>query len=231
MTRQVIIPAGGMGERLGEALPKALVPLCGIPLLVRTLSAFLPLGLADTAVVTIPAGHESSIAALLEEAFPDNHITLVPGGVERQDSVRNALAALRSDTELVAIHDAARPFVTGDAVEASFEAAARVGAATVAVPAIDTILVSDGDGYLSETPDRSTVWYCQTPQTFQVAIIREAHETALRKSFQGTDDATLVRRCGQSVKLVRGDFTNLKVTTPTDMIIAETFIEKNLVCV
>lgn len=220
-----------MGQRLGEALPKALVPLCGVPLLVRTLSAFAPLGLADSAVVTIPVGHEVTIATLLAGAFPGNHISLVPGGAERQDSVRHGLAALREDTELVAIHDAARPFVSASAVEASFAAAASVGAATVAVPAIDTILVSDGDGFLSETPDRSAVWYCQTPQTFQVAVIREAHEKARMKSFQGTDDATLVRRCGHAVKLVRGEFTNLKVTTPTDMTIAETFIEKNLVCV
>ncbi len=231
MTRQVIIPAGGMGQRLGESLPKALVPLCGVPLLLRTLSAFHPLGLAKTAVVTVPAGHESPIVTLLEAAFPGNQITLVPGGVERQDSVRNALAALRSDTALVAIHDAARPFVSAAVVEASFEAAATHGAATVAVPAIDTILVGDGEGFLSDTPDRSTVWCCQTPQTFQVAVIRAAHDTARKKSFQGTDDATLVRRCGHPVKLVPGDFTNLKVTTPTDMTIAETFIEKKLVCV
>ncbi|MCF6286221.1 MAG: 2-C-methyl-D-erythritol 4-phosphate cytidylyltransferase [Candidatus Hydrogenedentes bacterium] len=230
MNRQVVIPAGGMGKRLGESLPKALVPLCGEALLLRTLSAFATLGLADTAVIAIPDGYRDTFEGLLAGAFPGNKITLVDGGAERQDSVRNALAALHEDTEFCAIHDAARPFITAETIEVSFRAAEAHGAATVAIPAIATVLLGDAQGFLQETPDRDAVWFCQTPQTFRVDIIRAAHDEALAKEFQGTDDATLVRRCGHAVKLVHGAPTNIKVTTPTDITIAEAFIEKGFPC-
>jgi len=219
-----------MGTRLGQALPKALVPLAGRPMLVHTLAAFVPLGLADSAVIAIPEAYRRAFRELLDGAFPNNSITLVDGGAERQDSVRIALAALRAETALCAIHDAARPFVTPAMIEASFLAAEACGAATVAIRAIDTVLVGDREGFLRETPDRDTVWYCQTPQTFRVDIIRAAHAEASASGFQGTDDATLVRRCGHPVKLVPGAPSNIKVTTPADISIAETFIEKHLAC-
>lgn len=219
-----------MGSRLGETLPKALVPLCGQPLLLRTLAAFAPLDLVNTAVIAIPEAYRAAFEEALSAAFPGNAITLVDGGAERQDSVRNALAALNESTTLCAIHDAARPFVSAETVEASFQAAQTHGAATVAVTAIDTVLVGDEHGFLQETPDRATLWYCQTPQTFRVEIIRAAHHEAVSQGFHGTDDATLVRQYGHPVKLIPGTRANFKVTTPTDMTIAETFIEKNSLC-
>src|SRR5690606_16269287 len=103
-----------------------------------------------------------------------------------------------------------RPFVTPELIEASFQAAAEHGAATIAIPAIDTVMEGDGESFLVNTPDRSRVWFCQTPQTFRVAIIRAAHAEAQAGGFQGTDDATLVQRCGHPVKLVAGALTNLK---------------------
>jgi 2-C-methyl-D-erythritol 4-phosphate cytidylyltransferase len=230
VSRQLLIPAGGMGHRLGAALPKALVPLGGTPLLIRTLAAFTPSGLANTAVIAIPETHRAAFQSALDTAFPGHQMTLVDGGAERQDSVRNGLAALRPETVLCAIHDAARPFVSSAAIEAALEAADLHGAATVAIPSADTILVGDGDAFLQDTPDRSLLWACQTPQCFRVEIIRSAHEEAVARAFKGTDDATLVRRCGHSVKLVEGASTNIKVTTPADLHIAEALLEQRQVC-
>jgi len=230
MKAQVVIPAGGLGERLGRSLPKALVPVCGLPLISRTLLQFAPLGLADSAVVVIPPAHRALFAETLAETFYGGAIRLVDGGATRQDSVRLGIAALDADTEICIIHDAARPLVTSEIIQASIDGAAEYGAATVAIPSVDTILMDDGDGFLRETPDRSLLWACQTPQTFRVEVIRDAHEEALRRSFKGTDDATLVRHCGHPVKLVPGSPLNLKVTTPTDLYVAEAFIEKGTTC-
>lgn len=230
MNAQVVIPAGGMGQRLGEPLPKALVSVAGTALIVRTLVPFGTLGLAHSAIIVVPGGHRAEFESVLNHAFPGHGMTVIDGGDERQDSVRLGLAALESTTEICVIHDAARPFVSPEVIQASIDAAEQFGAATVAVPAIDTILMDDGDGFLRETPDRRLLWACQTPQTFRTDIIRGAHEEASRRGFHGTDCATLVRRCGHSVKLVPGSPHNLKVTTPTDLYVAEAFIEKGLTC-
>lgn len=221
MKTQLIIPAAGMGTRLGCALPKALVPLGGQPILALALKRLSPMRWQNPVIVVAPAAH----LGLFEEALRDlalpRPVLLIEGGERRQDSVWNALQALEPDTEIVAIHDAARPFVPLRSVEASIDAAARYGAATVAVPSVDTILQVDREDFLEHTPDRAFLWACQTPQTFQVAVIREAHRMARSQQFDGTDDATLVRRCGGRVKLVPGGAENFKITTPFDLRVAE----------
>ncbi|MBX7258622.1 MAG: 2-C-methyl-D-erythritol 4-phosphate cytidylyltransferase [Candidatus Hydrogenedentes bacterium] len=225
---QLLIPAAGMGLRLGCDGPKALIDVAGKPLLVRTLERFQPLNLLSGTVVIVPAGFEAAFEAALEKAFPRVPISLVTGGAERQISVSNGLNALGTDTEIVAIHDAARPFVSTESVAESIEAADQFGAATVAVPSIDTILVGDADSFLIDTPDRARLWACQTPQTFRVSVIREAHAAAKQADYLGTDDATLVQRTGHTVKLVRGTPLNFKVTTPEDLALARCVVEKGL---
>jgi len=216
----LVIPAAGAGTRLGCTGPKALVDIGGRPLLVRTLARFAGLGLVSEAVVVVSREHEGAIRAALSEFFPDERFRFVHGGAERQDSVRAALDALPEGVEIVAIHDAARPFVPPASVRASIEAAAECGAATVAIRAIDTILESDGGEYLEATPERKRMWACQTPQTFRVEVIRAAYAHAAREGFLGTDDASLVRRMGGRVRLVAGSVYNLKVTTPGDLSLA-----------
>lgn len=225
---QLLIPAAGMGLRLGCESPKALIDLAGQPLIVRTLERFRSLGLVDGAVIIVPEGHEPAFRSVLAEAFPSMAFGLVHGGAERQISVSNGLRALDAATEIVAIHDAARPFVSTASVAESIEAADRIGAATVAVPSIDTILVGDADAFLIDTPDRARLWGCQTPQTFRVSVIREAHAAAKEADYLGTDDATLVQRMGHTVKLVRGTPLNFKVTTPEDLALARCVVEKGL---
>lgn len=225
---QLLIPAAGMGTRLGADRPKALIELAGVPLLVRTLRRFAELDLAENCIVTIAPQARAEFEGALRAHLPASRTQLVDGGKERQDSVRNGLAALDSTTEIVVIHDAARPFVSPESIRSSVDAAAQFGAATVAIPSIDTILVSDEDAFLADTPDRKTLWACQTPQTFRVDVLRHAHEQAARAGFTGTDDASLVRRVGGKVKLVMGSPLNFKVTTPQDLALAHCVIEGGL---
>jgi 2-C-methyl-D-erythritol 4-phosphate cytidylyltransferase len=225
---QLLIPAAGSGRRLGCVDPKALVDIAGRSLLVRALERFGALGLANNAVIVVPEGFQVSFESVLRAADSSMRFNLIAGGAERQHSVENGLAALDPDTEIVIIHDAARPFVSSESISASIAAAAECGAATVAVPVVDTILVADEAAYLMDTPDRTCLWACQTPQTFRVAVIRAAHETARRQGYLGTDDATLVRRAGGTVKLVPGSPSNFKITTPMDLALARCLIEGGL---
>ncbi len=223
MNTRLLIAAAGLGERLGGRRPKALVPLMGRPLLLRTLDRFREAGLTE-GVVLVPPGWGDGFSTILA----GRGLRLVEGGTRRQDSVGHGLAALDDDAEVVVIHDAARPFVSVEAIRASIEAAVAFGAATVAIPSIDTILEGDAEGFLQSTPERSRLWACQTPQTFRVEVIREAHRRATAEGFEGTDDASLVRRMGGRVKLVMGSRHNLKITLPEDLRLAEAMVREEL---
>lgn len=227
MNVQLLIPAAGAGRRLGRG-PKALVDVAGVPLLARTLARFDGIGLLEGVVLVCPQDAVELFQAVLQRYFPGNHWQLVPGGAERQESVWNGLAALDDSTEIVVIHDAARPFVPVDAIRASIDAARQYGAASVAIPVVDTIFQADQDAWLEATPPRERLWACQTPQTFRVEVIRAAHRRARDEGRMSTDDATLVRWTGARVKLVHGAWMNFKVTTPEDFALAEIVIKEGL---
>jgi 2-C-methyl-D-erythritol 4-phosphate cytidylyltransferase len=223
---QLLIPAGGMGKRLGQDLPKALVPLGGRPLIVRTLERFRSLELLDRAVITVPQQHQNAFQNAFDRYLPDASPTILSGGPERQDSVRLGLAALAPDTEIVVIHDAARPFPPVDAIRESIRIATNTGAATVAIHCSDTILQADANQMLCDTPNRETLWACQTPQVFRKHVIVDAHEAACIEDYTCTDDASLVKWHGTSVALVPGTRSNLKITTPEDLRYAEYLLEE-----
>lgn len=228
MTTQLMIPAAGSGSRLGFSTPKALVNLADDPILVHTLRRFAELNLIDNAIILVPPEQSAQFEESLSRAFPENSIRIVEGGAERQDSVANGLNALDPSTKIVVIHDAARPFVDTAAIQASIEAAVNHGAATLAIPCIDTILQGDAEAMLVDTPDRSHLWACQTPQTFQVDIIRAAHAKAGSENILYTDDATLVRATGAPVKIVNGSTNNFKITTKEDLAYADYLIKECL---
>lgn len=225
MSARCVIVAAGLGTRMGAPVPKALIDVAGRPLLARTLERMASSHCFDAPpLVTYPAGYESAFRRCLGDSGLE--ATLIPGGAERQDSVRLALASLPPDIELVAIHDAARPFVPISSVEDSLEAAREYGAATVAIPVTDTILEADGEAFLVNTPERARLWACQTPQSFRYSVILEAHHRAAQEGFLGTDDASLVRRMGGAVKLVMGHAYNIKITRPEDLIWARAIVEE-----
>ncbi|HPO16003.1 MAG TPA: 2-C-methyl-D-erythritol 4-phosphate cytidylyltransferase [Candidatus Hydrogenedentes bacterium] len=226
MNVQLLIPAAGAGRRMGAETPKALLALGGVPMLIRTLECFQTIGLLEEAVITAPHDRLDLFNDVLQQFFTHSAFRIVEGGAERQDSVSNGLSALEPATEIVIIHDAARPFVSADSIQASIDAARDCGAATVAIPVVDTILQGDENAYLVSTPDRRQLWACQTPQTFRVDVIRRAHTLAQKEGYTGTDDASLVRRMGEPVKLVMGTPLNFKVTTPSDYALAEMILEK-----
>lgn len=215
-----IIVAAGPGTRLGAGMPKAFVPLAGVPLFIRSLRALLAAPAIDQAIVVAPPEAMADAARLLQSGAPYRLTpALVAGGAERQDSVRNGLAAV-GDAALVAIHDAARPFVTRAAVEAAIDAARDHGAAIVAIPATDTVKIVHPDGWVETTPPRAQTWLAQTPQVFQTALIRAAHARADRAT-PVTDDAALVEQLGHRVRVVVGSPDNRKITTPDDRAWAE----------
>jgi 2-C-methyl-D-erythritol 4-phosphate cytidylyltransferase len=149
---------------------------------------------------------------------------LVPGGIERQDSVWNGLAALNDQVEIVAIQDAARPCTSQELILATVAAARETGAAVAAQPVTDTIKETVDGKLISRTVDRSRLWSVQTPQTFQVAVIRRAISAAREKGLQLTDDTAACELIGQPVRLVNGNRPNPKVTVPGDLLVVESLL-------
>jgi 2-C-methyl-D-erythritol 4-phosphate cytidylyltransferase len=215
----VIIPAGGAGVRLGGQ-PKAQLVLQGHPLLRLAIAPFLERPDVVQVVVALPAGLLSDPAAWLQ--YP--RIRLVEGGSERMHSVRAALEALTPDAEIVVVHDAARPLVSRDLIARVIEAASRGHGAIAALPASDTIHEVDERKLIRGTLDRSKLWQAQTPQAFPRAMLVEAHRMASSANATATDDAALVLRMGGQVEVVTGERTNLKITVPDDIHLAEAIL-------
>jgi 2-C-methyl-D-erythritol 4-phosphate cytidylyltransferase len=216
-----LVLAAGRGERFGAGRPKAFLPLAGRPLVVHAIEALAACAAIDAIVPVLPAAEIDSLRAARWSADAARKLVAsVAGGAERQDSMRAGLNVLPADVELVAIHDAARPLVRPGDVARVVAAAARSGAALLAVPLRDT-LKRVRDGRVVETPARDELWAAQTPQVFRTALLREALARAEADGFRGTDDAQLVERLGHAVEIVDGDPSNLKITWPADLAWAE----------
>ena len=220
-----VVPAAGRGERFGRATPKALVPLHGRPLLQYSLDVLQSADEVEMIVVAAPSGAVDAVRSLAHTAGLSKVVAVVAGGADRQASVARGLDALPQGPGLVLVHDGARPFLPPTLVRDVVAAAARDGGAVAAVPVDDTIKSGDR-GWVETTLDRSRLFRIQTPQAFRRAILEEAHRAAARDGFHGTDDAALVERMGQRVRLVPGTATNLKVTLPEDLLLAEALMRR-----
>lgn len=222
-----LIPAAGMGKRMGASINKQYLQLNGMPIVARTISAFEHSPLIDLIYLVIPAEEIPYCREYVVEACGFSKIAaIIPGGRERQNSVMNGLKAMRGavlDDDVVLIHDGVRPLVTEGIIRESIETARCYDGALVAVPAKDTIKTV-ADGIVTGTPDRATLWQAQTPQAFRFSVIYAAHQAAETDRFTGTDDASLVERSGGRVRIVRGDYRNIKITTPEDLLLAEAFL-------
>lgn len=214
------MPAAGRGERLGAGRPKALIAVGGLPLVVHAVRGLLESGCVQRIVVAAPVSDVDTIAAALAAADAD--ALVVPGGADRTESVRLALdAALDAipDMSIVLVHDAARAFTPPEVVRAVVAKVAAGAPAVVPVlPVTDTVKRVDSDGVVVDTPSRDDLRVVQTPQGFQVDVLRKAHAEAGRRS---TDDAGLVERLGVAVHTVPGHPAAMKITTPFDQLIAE----------
>ena len=220
-----VIVAAGKGHRMRHDRPKQFLPLAGRPLLLRTLDRFARVDVIRRVVVVTSAADRAECRALLDADGPrTTPAVVVEGGARRQDSVRCGLAALDAACDIVVIHDAARPFVNVETIAHSIRAAAETGAALVATPARDTLKRVGPNATVSATLSRQDVWLAQTPQTFQVDLIREAHRRAQEQGVTATDDAGLVERLGRPVRVVPGDALNFKITTRDDLILAEALL-------
>ena len=210
----LLVPAAGSGTRLGHSDPKALVPVRGRALLLRTLDALCAAWPFDDVVVAAPPAQLERFTDLV--ATFGRSARVVAGGATRQRSVAAALDATASGIELVCVHDAARPLVSATTVAAVLDAAARVGAATAAVRPVDSVRVEGEDG-LARPVDRKRTWLVQTPQAFAAATLREAHLRAAADAVEVTDDASLGDVYGFPIEVVPGDPDNVKVTRPRDL--------------
>lgn len=221
----VLVPAAGAGRRMGAAVNKQYLTLAGRPILAHTLDLFEKHPAVEGVVVVSPREEIPFCRKEVVERYGFGKVrALVEGGGERQDSVRNGLAACPGgDDDIVLIHDGVRPFFPAELIGAVAETAARVGGCVVGVPVKDTIKEVEG-GRIAGTPPRGRLWQAQTPQAFPLRVIREAHARALRDGFRGTDDASLVERLGAPVAMVEGSYRNIKITTPEDLVLARAFL-------
>jgi 2-C-methyl-D-erythritol 4-phosphate cytidylyltransferase len=191
-------------------------------LLVHSLRALLAAPAVSSVIAVVPPAEMESARALLDRHGPWRcPVNLVAGGPERQDSVRNGLAAAPGSAQLIAIHDAARPLVSAAVVQAAIAAAEQYGAAIVAAPATDTVKQLHPEGWIESTPPRERIWMAQTPQVFRADLIRAAHAAAAGATPTATDDAVLVERLGARVYVVPGNPENRKITSAADLRWAE----------
>lgn len=226
MKAAVIVPAAGRGLRMGESVNKQYIPLQNKPVLAHALTACIASQcFSDIIVVVTPGEEEIFRRDVLLRWFAQSPITVVTGGKERQDSVYNGLQYLPRDTDLVCIHDGARPMTRPTLFSRCLSGAETHGAAIAAVAVKDTIKIAE-DGFVVETPRRDTLWAVQTPQAFRLGILMDAHQRAKQEGFYSTDDAALLEHYGYPICVIEGDYENIKVTTPEDMVLAEAFLRR-----
>jgi 2-C-methyl-D-erythritol 4-phosphate cytidylyltransferase len=224
MHSAVIVVAAGRGTRMRGTTAKAFVPLGGTPMIVYPLRTLTQLCGVSSLILVVGSEYIAHAQKILDRYGPwPVPIQVTRGGAERQDSVAAGLALVEAAAELVIVHDAARPFVSLACVEACVAAAVAEGAAIVALPVRDTVKVA-ADHTITQTLDRRRIWLAQTPQAFRTTILRDAYAQARREGVVVTDDAALVERLGATVRIVPGEPTNQKITTPDDLRWAEWYV-------
>ena len=225
MRTHAVIPAAGRGTRMeSDAGKKQFLPLAGKPVIVHTLNAF-----QDTpAVHRIVCAISSDDTPLFRGILADYNLIkvgqIVRGGERRQDSVHAAVLALEREAhpdDIVLVHDAVRPLVTGALIERVIEAAQRFGGAVAALPVSDSLKMVSPDGIIQKSVSRDGMWTMQTPQAFRLSILIAAYQKTIRSGFHGTDEAALVTHLGFPVHCVEGAADNIKITHPTDLVLAE----------
>ena len=230
VTVSILVLAAGRGTRLGGQVPKAFVPVAGEAILCRSVRRLAGVFASRKDFEMVLAVHPEDRATHLEPLLPEltrlGLGTVVDGGKTRQESMSLALAQSHTDTELVVVHDAARPFFPVAAVREALEQARSVGAAVLAVPVPDTLKQVDAGQRVVRTLDRDGLWLAQTPQVIRQDLLRQALAAAQEDGTQETDDVALLERLGQPVAVVRSSSTNIKITTQADLVLAEALAQE-----
>jgi len=211
---------------MGGAVPKQFLLLAGVPILRRTIDLFENLRSVREIVLVVPKEYTSQARELVRRARFGKVKRVVPGGKERQDSVREGLREIDRAIDVVLVHDAVRPLVRPAIVRAVIREAHASRAAAVGVPVKETMKLEGRRGFFTSTLPREAVWTIQTPQGFQRQLLVDAHEAARQAQYLGTDDASLVERLGIPVRIVRGDDWNVKITTQNDLLLARWFMKR-----
>ena len=226
MKADAVIVSAGKGVRFMEGQKKQFYFLGGKPILAHTLDKFETCPLIRSILLVVSQEDMDICLKEVIEKYKFKKVSqIVPGGKRRQESVKNGIDALPKDADMVVIHDGVRPFVTRAMIEDSIHSAVRYGAVVLAMPVKDTIKISNPDGTVLKTLDRESLWQIQTPQTFQANVIKDAYYRATEDGFAGTDDASLVERTGAKVHILPGSYTNIKITTPEDLVLANLFLK------
>jgi 2-C-methyl-D-erythritol 4-phosphate cytidylyltransferase len=224
----LLIPAAGLGKRMGSERNKLLLTLLGKPLLAWTLLAAEASQQIRWLGIMGQTNDFDDFKAIIGELSLSKPVELIRGGETRQESVYNGLQALPANAKRVLIHDGARCLVTPELFNRCGDALLACPGLIAAIPVKDTIKMVDKNGLIEDTPDRKRLWAAQTPQGFEVDLLKECHQKGRKLGWEVTDDAALFEKCRLPVRIVEGEETNLKVTTPVDLAIAEFILRQRL---
>lgn len=224
--RTAIVLAAGQGKRMNSNVQKQYMLLKQKPVLYYSLKAF---QISDIHEIILVVGHgeiEYCQSEIVDKYNFDKVVKIIEGGNERYHSVYNGIQAI-SETDYVYIHDGARPFITNEIIMNVTKSVKEYKACVVGMPVKDTIKIADEEGFVSETPNRNLVWQIQTPQVFEYELIKKAYDKLMEQPCESiTDDAMVVERMlSHPIKLVKGNYQNIKITTPEDIGLAELFLK------
>ena len=217
----IIIVAGGKGLRMGSDIPKQFLPVCGLPVLMRTIRRFREYSADINIILVLPKAQQAYWQSLCKEYHFDERYSIADGGETRFHSVSNGLSLIPDDAEgVVGVHDGVRPFPSIDVIAGCYETARHQGAVIPVIPVVETVRHLEGDD--SKTVSRDEYRLVQTPQTFDIQLLKRAYRQQFTPMF--TDDASVVEALGNTITLVEGNRENIKITTPFDLKIASAIL-------
>ena len=218
----IIIVAGGKGLRMGSDIPKQFLPVCGLPVLMRTIRRFREYSADINIILVLPKAQQAYWQSLCKEYHFDERYSIADGGETRFHSVSNGLSLIPDDAEgVVGVHDGVRPFPSIDVIAGCYETARHQGAVIPVIPVVETVRHLEGDD--SKTVSRDEYRLVQTPQTFDIQLLKRAYRQPFTPMF--TDDASVVEALGNTITLVEGNRENIKITTPFDLKIASALLQ------
>ena len=219
-----IVPAAGIGRRFGKSTNKTLEMIGDRPMLIWALEVLESVEKITEIIPVIKDADMACISGLIEEYHISKVRRIASGGMERQDSVFHGLNLVEDQESIVLVHDGARPLIEPSVIVNGIKQLADCDGVVVGVPVKDTVKEAE-NGLVKRTLDRDMLWSVQTPQIFHYRILYTAYERAMKESFYATDDSALVERYGGKIRVVQGSYTNIKITTPEDLYVAELFMK------